>query len=558
MLDFAKDRKFWDFVRDSDDFARHRKLIKDKYDWAFEKEPQTMTYATYFGKGKQGDIFFRRLFQIQASALMSMMYYDNEEYFCNLVETIWAYCNEYTWAPMGHYNKYYNCTPGDYDPGLIDIYAASIAFTLAEIKHVMQNRLPQLLKDRISAEIRRRTVEPYITRKFFWEKHDNNWAAVCAGAVGGVLMYEAPDEFVRQKDRLRSTMQCYLDSYADDGVCVEGTAYWGFGFGFFAIYASLLYEFTNGKDDLFKIPKVRAIACFVQKTFIDSQMMISFSDCNPREKYWIGLPHMLRSIYGDEIAKLPEEAGTVIEYQHFAFSFRSIICFKKEYVAKEKLLPETYNMDKTGWFVRRGKNYGLAIKGGNNGESHNHNDVGSFILSKDNKQIFADIGAGPYCEGYHTDRRYTFLHPSSWSHNVPYFGDKPQDGVRRGGNVIIDYDVSRNTATCEFSRMYGLDYVRMIRRTFIFKEKSLALIDIFETDHDTPITERFVSFIKPDVEGNSIIISGVRLTPKKDMAPQIILEKAKDHALKDVDIYFIDYSFHGKEQVFEAIIEITD
>ena len=102
MLEFAKDKAFWDYVRESDDFARHRKEITEKYNWAFEKRPTTMTYATYFGKGDQGNIWFRQLFQLQTSALMSLIYYDNEEYFNNLLEIIWAYCGEYSWSPLGH------------------------------------------------------------------------------------------------------------------------------------------------------------------------------------------------------------------------------------------------------------------------------------------------------------------------------------------------------------------------------------------------------------------------------------------------------------------------
>jgi hypothetical protein len=38
----------------------------------------------------------------------------------------------------------------------------------------------------------------------------------------------------------------------------------------------------------------------------------------------------------------------------------------------------------------------MAIKGGNNGESHNHNDVGSFIIYTDGEPLFIDPGVGEY------------------------------------------------------------------------------------------------------------------------------------------------------------------
>ncbi|MBR7101610.1 MAG: heparinase II/III family protein [Clostridia bacterium] len=557
MLDFAKDKKFWDYVRESEDFARHRKEIKEKYDWAFEGKPQLMTYGTYFGKGDQGNIWYRQLFQLQSAALMSMIYYDNEEYFNNLIEIIWVYCGEYSWSPLAHHNSYYNTTPDEYDPALIDIYAASIGFSMAEIKHLLADRLPKLIQDRMSDQIRRRIIDPYINKRFFWEKHDNNWNAVCTGAVGGTLMYEAPDVFNANKDRLRKSVDFYLAPYADDGVCVEGTAYWGFGFGFFAIYASLLKEFTNGEDDLFKLPKVKSIAEFVQKTFMDTHTMVTFSDCNLKEGYWIGLPHLLRSVYGESIDKLPSEQGTIIAYQHFAFALRSILYYKKEFTADDKLKPAIYNLTDTGWFIKRGEHYGIALKGGTNGESHNHNDVGSFILSHKNKQVFVDLGSGAYSQDYHGEKRYTFFHPSSWSHNVPYFGDKPQDGEKRE-RVIIDYDEATKTAKYEFANAYGLDSVRKIERSFVLEENEITLTDRYDTDKGVPITERFVTRHKPTVWHSSVIVCGVKLRPKDKIAPKITVVDAPCHTSdKTEKVYCIDYTLPEGTDTFEAVIEFN-
>ena len=184
MLDFAKDKKLWENVRVSDDFARHREEILAKYQKSFDVEPAPHTVEEILDKDDHGK-WARSLNQLQTSALLSLIYPDNEEYYNNLLKIVWAYCDTYTWAPLGHYNSYYNRTPDDYDIGLIDIFAASIAFSLAEIKNLFSDRFPQLIKDRITAELRRRTIEPFVERKYFWEKHPNNWSSVCAGGVGG-------------------------------------------------------------------------------------------------------------------------------------------------------------------------------------------------------------------------------------------------------------------------------------------------------------------------------------------------------------------------------------
>ena len=119
-------------------------------------------------------------------------------------------------------------------------------FSLADIEHynprpegergwTMKN-LPCFPKE-FSYELRRRIIEPYRERRFFWEKHDNNWTAVCMGGVGSVLLYESPEVYYENRDRIHASMECYLASYKDDGMCVEGIGYWGFGFGFFSAFA---------------------------------------------------------------------------------------------------------------------------------------------------------------------------------------------------------------------------------------------------------------------------------------------------------------------------------
>ncbi|MBR7101670.1 MAG: hypothetical protein IKC74_05220, partial [Clostridia bacterium] len=55
----------------------------------------------------------------------------------------------------------------------------------------------------------KRIIEPYMTRKFFWESHNNNWTAVCTGAVGGVLIYEAPDIYYANQKRIHDSMDCF-------------------------------------------------------------------------------------------------------------------------------------------------------------------------------------------------------------------------------------------------------------------------------------------------------------------------------------------------------------
>ena len=565
MLEFAKDKALWDRVRNDDAFARHRKEIKAEYDKAFKERPRCKpAWAVLeFPNASGGTDTFR---QLQSSALLALIYPDNEEYYRSLVETIWEICNEYTWAPLGHYNDYYNRTPQDFDPGLIDIFAASLAFSLAEIKHLFKDRFPKLLNDRISYELRRHTIEPYLNRKFFWEHHNNNWTAVCTGAVGGVLMYEDPEEFERQFSRLQASMECYLASYDDDGMCVEGTAYWGFGFGFFAVYAMLLREFSNGKHDWLKNPKVKSISQFIQKMHLQPNILAMFSDVNAREGYWVGLPHMLKTVYGDAIEKLTLDQATIVAYCHWAFALRSTIYYNPEYTT-DKLENGTYYAPVSNYFIKRTDNYGLAFKGGNQWESHNHQDVGSFILARNNKQIFCDFGyIGPgNWPGYQGSRRNEYFQPSSFSHNLPIFDDMGQGGDDTNKARAV-YNEETGVVYMDFTLGYDRKKhykLQKAERSFKPLDDRIEMHDKFTFSDKTKITERFVTTIKPQIDGNTAIMGDVRLSTTTDATLNVIEQPYVDQ-LPDENgnynqiCYLLDYTLNGDTTEFNAVIDFLN
>lgn len=565
MFDIAKDPKIWEKVRNDESFARHRKELIESYEEKFKVAPRCSTawqVLEYPNVGGGSDSFR----QLQATALLALIYPEEEKYYRSLVEVVWEICNEYTWAPLGHYNSYYDRTPADFDPGLIDIFAASLAFSMAEIKHLFKDRFPKLLVDRITYEIRRHTIEPFINRKFFWETHNNNWTAVCTGAVGGVLMYEDPEEFKRQFPRLQAAMECYLNSYDDDGMCVEGTAYWGFGFGFFAVYSMLLREFSNGEHDWLKNPKVKAISQFIQKMFLQPNVLAMFSDVNAREGYWMGLPHMLKTVYGDAIEELPTEQGTIIAYCHWAFAVRSTVYYNPDYTT-DKLRNATYYAPVSNYFTKRTDNYGLAFKGGNHWESHNHQDVGSFILARNNKQIFFDFGyIGPgNWPGYQSSRRNEYFQPSSFSHNVPYFNGKGQGGDWDGKCRAV-YDEATSTAYMDFTHGYDIKNVhttlKKAERRLKALDDRIELTDNFEFEDEAVITERFVTLIKPRVDGNAVIVEDVRLeatTPAtlKVIEQQIVDQLPDENGSYEKTCYLIDYTLDGTTE-FKATIDFLN
>ena len=80
----------------------------------------------------------------------------------------------------------------------------------------------------------------------------------------------------------------------------------------------------------------------------------------------------------------------------------------------------TYYAPKSAWLIRRTTSYGFAAKGGSNDVSHNHNDIGSFIVVSGGRQLLCDLGPGEYVKDYFNDqKRYQYFCTSSRGHSVP-------------------------------------------------------------------------------------------------------------------------------------------
>lgn len=72
------------------------------------------------------------------------------------------------------------------------------------------------------------------------------------------------------------------------------------------------------------------------------------------------------------------------------------------------------NLQVFAW--RRGGLY-VAAKGGHNGESHNHNDIGNFIVYADGEPEIIDVGNCVYTAKTFGAERYELMNTRSSNHN---------------------------------------------------------------------------------------------------------------------------------------------
>ncbi|MBE6537506.1 MAG: hypothetical protein E7673_06095 [Ruminococcaceae bacterium] len=545
LLGKGNDPKFWsETVRNRESFNAYREFLLEKWnDICVNDNFDALKYTEFRLYGLTGNRtvfqapYYKHRVQMEVAAVLALIYPEEEKYLEYAMDKVFAVCNEYSWSIPAHIPRSIEVVNRTH----LDLFACETAYTLSEIYTLLEDRLDTLIKERIKAEIKWRVIDSFRkTTTWGWATTNTaNWAAVCAGSVGCTLMLLFPELFDEFKPRLDLPMENFLSGYEEDGFCAEGTHYWHYGFGFFCAYAEMLRTFTGGKEDYFKRPKVHAIATFIQKMFLSGKKSVSFSDGAETLEYHIGLLHFLKNEYSDVVVYSPKYSYILDACGRFNWLVRGATWFDEEIYnnpAEDNASSEYYGQD-TQWLIKRTSAYGFAAKAGHNNEPHNQNDVGAFIIAKNEKQIVTDLGPGVYSQQYfHKDTRYSFIECSSLGHSVPFFGETIQ---KFGGEFAsTDTKFENGVFSTDIAGAYGSEEVKSIKRSFSFTETSITLNDKFVYTGSEKITDRISLHEKPAFNGDNIVAGELTIKYNKAACEVVFNEQQTS---KNTTVYFIDF-----------------
>lgn len=88
----------------------------------------------------------------------------------------------------------------------------------------------------------------------------------------------------------------------------------------------------------------------------------------------------------------------------------------------------------------------MATIGSNNGVSHNHNDVGSYMLYLDSTPVLIDVGVGTYTKETFSRNRYILWNMQSQWHNLPIINGIQQKDGRSYHAEDVEYITNNETA----------------------------------------------------------------------------------------------------------------
>jgi len=124
--------------------------------------------------------------------------------------------------------------------------------------------------------------------------------------------------------------------------------------------------------------------------------------------------------------------------------------------------------------------FAVALKGGNNAENHNHNDVGSFSVVAGKSMEICDPGSEVYTRRTFGAHRYDSKVLSSYRHAVPVVAGQLQSaGADARARVLrTEFSDEQDTLTLDISSAYKSPELQHLERTFAFRRGSSPALTV--------------------------------------------------------------------------------
>ncbi len=497
-----------------------------------------------------------------------------------LADLIWELCGEYSWALPAHLPVGVAAARAQRLPPeqVVDLFAAHTAHALAETLALLGDRLDPWLHHRVRSEVERRIFLPLFhdPHRFTWEWEPINWAAVCGGCVGmaALVLEDDRERLAGMIDRVVRALECFLEGFGDDGGCAEGIGYWVYGFGFYTYFADMLGRFTGGRIDLMRGEKQRRIAAFPQAVALGGGAAVNYSDADPRIRIHPGLGAYLAARYGQPV---PALTAPTLDHDHvsrWGHVTRDLLWTGPAALHAPASDGSVFLPD-LAWAVERrvvdGAVLAFSAKGGHNGEPHNHNDLGHFILHLGGESLLADLGAGRYTRQYFGAGRYEALHTGSHGHSVPLVNGRAQSAGRDHAAAVLAYEPQPGGLrfALDLTRAYADPALRSFVRVFVWsferaaRAATLRLTDSFGfAGPPVSLEERFISLRAPALERGTASWSGAggAITLRFDhmrFEPSVEPVATEDHHGQPLTVYLLRLRALDAPAQIEATFEFA-
>jgi hypothetical protein len=392
----------------------------------------------------------------------------------DIVNGVWAICEESFWGVPAHVGaqKAGSGLPDVAEP-VVDLFAAETGESLAWTYYLLGEQLDRaspLVCRRIRVEIDRRILTPCLERDDFgWMGFSggrvNNWNPWCNSNWLACTLLVEPNEARRVKAvaRIVRSLDHFFEAYADDGGCDEGPGYWGRAPASLFDCLELLHSATKGAIDVYDKPLVKEMGRYIYRVHIADDYFVNFADASAKVHPAGELVYRYgRRIGDDRLASFGayvyakdrgEGAGFLGKGGYSVGRYLAEVFHDAEVRAAPAQPPLVRDAWLDGIQVMTArctegttKGFFLAAKGGHNAESHNHNDVGNFIVYRDGRPVLIDAGVETYSRKTFSSQRYQIWTMQSAYHNLPTIDGMMQSPGRQFAARAVRYEADGDHA----------------------------------------------------------------------------------------------------------------
>ncbi|MBY5778358.1 heparinase II/III domain-containing protein [Rhizobium leguminosarum] len=357
---------------------------------------------------------------------------------------------------------------------VVDLFAAETAALLATIVALLRDELDDISPEiaaRVEREIEIRILSPYLGRHFWWmgrgEERMNNWTAWISQNVLLTVFSLKTSQPTRQAvvKKTLGSLDAFLKDYAEDGACEEGVLYYRHAALCLHGALTILDRVAPGLFGQFwQQPKIRNMAEYIAHMHVAGRHYFNFADssavvepCSAREYLFgqaVGSEMLAEFAAADRVASdnphLPGEWNLWYRVQELLVGPTLPAAPPHPASQRDIFYPGI------GLFIARDGQFSLAVKGGNNGEGHNHNDVGSVTLYKNGRPFLIDVGVETYTAKTFSARRYEIWTMQSAFHNLPTFAGVMQSAGETSGarDVEVGFDEGSARISLDISGAY--------------------------------------------------------------------------------------------------------
>ena len=429
---------------------------------------------------------------------------------------VWAICEESSWTWPAHIGvqKAGVDLPDTSEP-IVALFSAetanSLAWTVYLLKEELDTVSAQICK-RAENQIDLRILTPYLKRDDFgWMgfaargdgRRPNNWNPwINSNVLAATLLIETDE--TRRRDlahKVLRSLDNFFVPYPSDGSCDEGPSYWGHAGASLFDNLELLYSATGGHFNLYKYPAIQDIGRFIYRAYISDDYFVNIGDCDARLDIDRDLifrysrrikDKNMESLatYGLTQAKLFDTEKSFRSLGRMLYRLFNLSNLLAAESLSEPLLRDVWLGDEDMQMMaardKEGSSEGLYVAGwaGHNGQSHNHNDVGNFIIYANGRPFIIDVGKPTYTRKTFSADRYRIWAMQSAYHNLPTVSGVTQKAGRQYAARAVEYESNKRFAQIKmdiapaYPKEAGIkSWLRTVRFN---RNKNIQVVDSFE------------------------------------------------------------------------------